>query len=49
MKKIFKILILFLIFLSLTGCDYKEINNYAIVSGISLDINKKDDIRAWKL
>lgn len=43
MKKIFKILVLLFTFLSLTGCDYKEINDYAIVSGISIDINKKNN------
>ncbi len=41
MKKIIKILIIIIMLTSLTGCfNYKEINDYAIVSGISID---KDD------
>lgn len=43
MKKIFKIFIFLISLFSLSGCfNYKEINDYAIVSGISIDI-KEDD------
>ncbi len=43
MKSVFKILTLLLILFSLCGCfNYKEINEYAIVSGISID-QKEDD------
>lgn len=43
MKNVFKILILLITLFSLSGCfNYKEINEYAIVSGISIDI-KEDD------
>ena len=39
MKKI-RLLILIILLITLTGCfNYKEINDYAIVSGISIDIN----------
>lgn len=43
MKKIFKAFILIIILFSLSGCfNYKEINEYAIVSGISIDQSKDD-------
>ena len=43
MKKIFKTFILVIVLFSLSGCfDYKEINEYAIVSGISIDQSKDD-------
>ncbi len=43
MKKIIKICIFLLLIFSLCGCyNYEEINNYAIVSGISIDQNEKD-------
>lgn len=43
MKKIFKFFIILFSLFSLSGCfNYKEINDYAIVSGISIDI-KEDD------
>lgn len=43
MKKIFKTLILVIILFSLSGCfNYKEINEYAIVSGISIDQSKNN-------
>ncbi len=42
MKNVFKILVLLITLFSLSGCfNYKEINEYAIVSGISID--EKDD------
>lgn len=42
-KKISKILILIISILSLSGCfSYQEINEYAIVSAISIDIDDKD-------
>lgn len=43
MKKMFKSFILVIILFSLSGCfNYKEINEYAIVSGISIDQSKDD-------
>ena len=43
MKKIFKTFILVIVLFSLSGCfNYKEINEYAIVSGISIDQSKDD-------
>ena len=43
MKKIFKIFCLVIILFLLNGCfNYKEINEYAIVSGISIDKGKDD-------
>ena len=43
MKKVSKIVILLVTSLTLAGCfNYKEINDYAIVSGISIDIDKKN-------
>lgn len=43
MKKVSKIVILLVMSLTLSGCfNYKEINDYAIVSGISIDIDEKD-------
>ena len=43
MKKGFKILIIVFILISLCGCqNYSEINNYAIVSGISIDKGKNN-------
>lgn len=43
MKKIFKVLILVFILILLSGCqNYAEINNYAIVSGISIDKGEKN-------
>lgn len=43
MRKIFKVLIVLISLFSLSGCfNYKEINEYAIVSGISIDINEDD-------
>lgn len=43
MKNVFKTLILLITLFSLSGCfNYKEINEYAIVSGISID-KKEDD------
>ncbi len=43
MKKIVKILIIILILISSSGCfNYKEINDYAIVSGISIDKDEED-------
>lgn len=44
MKNAFKIIILFITLFSLSGCfNYKEINEYAIVSGISIDIKEEDN------
>lgn len=44
MKKIHKIIIILLFIFCLSGCyNYEEINNYAIVSGISIDQNKEDN------
>lgn len=43
MNKIFKILIFTFLILTLSGCfNYKEINKYAIVSGVSIDIDEED-------
>ncbi|MEE0699445.1 MAG: Ger(x)C family spore germination protein [Bacilli bacterium] len=43
MKKISKILTIVIIMFILCGCNnYQEINNYAIVSGISIDADDKD-------
>lgn len=43
MKKIFKVLTFIIILISLSGCfNYKEINEYAIVSGISIDKYEDD-------
>lgn len=43
MKKIFKFFILFFSITLISGCyNYKEINNYAIVSGISIDLDEND-------
>ena len=43
MKNVFKILILIITLFSLSGCfNYKEINEYAIVSGISIDQKEND-------
>lgn len=43
MKKIFKFFILIFSIMLLSGCfNYKEINNYAIVSGISIDLDQED-------
>lgn len=43
MKNVFKTLVLLITLFSLSGCfNYKEINEYAIVSGISID-EKEDD------
>ena len=44
MKKITKILTLIIFIVCLSGCfNYKEINDYAIVSGVSIDIDKKNE------
>lgn len=44
MKKI--IILLFFIFLSCSCCDYKELNNLAIVSGIAIDFdNEKNNFK----
>lgn len=44
MNKIIKLIVFLLVLLSLCGCyNYKEINEYAIVSGISID--KDDDLK----
>ena len=43
MKKVFKTFILIITLFSLSGCfNYKEINEYAIVSGVSIDQSKND-------
>lgn len=43
MKKMFKVLAFIIIIISLSGCfNYKEINEYAIVSGVSIDIDEED-------
>ena len=43
MNKIFKILTIIIILITLSGCfNYKEINDYAIVSGISIDKDEKN-------
>ena len=48
-KKIFKIFIIIIFLFSLSGCyNYKEINNYAIVSGVSIDKNN-DDVNKYKI
>lgn len=44
MKKIFRLIIFLLIIFTLSGCyNYKEINEYAIVSAISIDESKKEN------
>ena len=44
MKKIIKILTMIIFIVCLSGCfNYKEINDYAIVSGVSIDIDKKNE------
>ena len=48
-KKIFKIFIIIIFLFTLSGCyNYKEINNYAIVSGVSIDKND-DDVNKYKI
>ena len=43
MKKTFKFFMLIFSIMLLSGCfNYKEINNYAIVSGISIDLDDED-------
>ena len=43
MKKIIKLIVIFSILFFLSGCqNYMEINNYAIVSGISIDKSESD-------
>lgn len=43
MKKIIKIFVMIIILITLSGCfNYKEINDYAIVSGISIDKDNED-------
>ena len=43
MKKIIKFIVIFSILFFLSGCqNYQEINNYAIVSGISIDKSESD-------
>ena len=50
MKKIFKITIFIIILFTLSGCfNYKEINDYAIVSGISIDENKGKSVNKYKV
>lgn len=50
MKKIFKITIFIIILFTLSGCfNYKEINDYAIVSGISIDENNKKSVDKYKV
>ena len=50
MKKIFKITIFIIILFTLSGCfNYKEINDYAIVSGISIDKNKEKSVNKYKV
>lgn len=50
MKKIFKITIFIIILFTLSGCfNYKEINDYAIVSGISIDENKEKSVDKYKV
>ncbi len=44
MKKIIKLILLIIIIINLSGCyNYKEINDYAIVSGVSIDLDSKDE------
>ena len=44
MNKVIKLLILLLMIIPLCGCyDYKEINDYAIVSGVSIDKSEKEN------
>lgn len=44
MKKIISFITLIFIILLLSGCyNYKEINDYAIVSGVSIDLDSKDE------
>ena len=46
MKKIFNSIVFIIIIFTLSGCfNYKEINDYAIVSGISIDENKEKSLR----
>ncbi len=48
-KKIFKIFVIIIFLFTLSGCyNYKEINNYAIVSGVSIDKND-DDVNKYKI
>lgn len=50
MKKIFKITVFMIILFTLSGCfNYKEINDYAIVSGISIDENKEKSVDKYKV
>lgn len=50
MKKIFKITFLLIIIFTLSGCfNYKEINDYAIISGISIDENKEKSVDKYKV
>lgn len=48
MKKIIKIISFIFILSLLSGCyNYKEINDYAIVSGISIDKNEKESVNKY--
>lgn len=43
MKNIIKVFVFVIVLISLSGCfNYNEINEYAIVSGISIDVDNKD-------
>ena len=50
MKKIFNTIVFIIIIFTLSGCfNYKEINDYAIVSGISIDENKEKSVNKYKV
>ena len=50
MKKIFNAIVFIIILFTLSGCfNYKEINDYAIVSGISIDENKEKSVDKYKV
>lgn len=50
MKKIFNTIVFIIILFTLSGCfNYKEINDYAIVSGISIDENKGKSVNKYKV
>ena len=50
MKKIFNAIVFIIILFTLSGCfNYKEINDYAIVSGISIDENKEKSVNKYKV
>ena len=50
MKKIFNSIVFIIIIFTLSGCfNYKEINDYAIVSGISIDENKEKSVNKYKV